>query len=68
MIFVNDMCNLPKFSCKCNKDLSSDQPKYSLPFASSVAIYQNFIPPKISYVIVQCTWFSGLPCGKKFLR
>ena len=32
------------------EDLPLDPPKFSLPFASTVAIRQNFTPPKFSHV------------------
>ena len=37
------------------EDLPADSPKFSSPFASSVMICQNFIPPKFSRV-----WYAGI--------
>ena len=40
-------------SYKCSEiteDLPADSPKFSSPFASSVMIRQNFLPPKFSHV------------------
>ena len=41
------------------EDLPLDPPKFSSPFASTVAIRQNFTPPKFSHV-----WYihSVIPC------
>ena len=64
------MLNLPKkFSANTNKyseaseDLPSDSPKYSSPFASLVAIHQNFNPPKFSHILYYyciCVCETGL--------
>ena len=43
------LINAHKYS-ETTEDLSSDSPKYSSPFASSAAIYQNFIPPIFFHV------------------
>ena len=49
--------NSPKFSTansykysEITEDLPADSPKISSPFASSVMIRQNFLPPKFSHV------------------
>ena len=48
------MRNLPRINThkysETTEDLSSDSPKYSSPFASSAAIYRDFIPPIFLYV------------------
>ena len=61
---MNDMFNWPEFFCQCSgttEDLSSDSPKYSLPFALLTAICQNFIPPLFSHV-QYAEGISSKPC------
>ena len=41
--------NSYKYS-EITEDLPADSPKFSSPFASSVMIHQNFLPPKFSHV------------------
>ena len=41
--------NSYKYS-EITEDLPADSPKFSSPFASSVMIRQNFLPPKFSHV------------------
>ena len=41
--------NSYKYS-EITEDLLADSPKFSAPFASSVMIRQNFLPPKFSHV------------------
>ena len=48
------LANSYKYS-EITKDLPADSPKFSLPFASSVMIHQNFLPPKFpTYSTQEC--------------
>ena len=51
-------------SYKYSEDLPADSPKFSSPFASSVMIRQNFVPPKFSHVrytfYFDLRWFHPL--------
>ena len=52
-------------SYKCSEiteDLPADSPKFSSPFASSVMIRQNFLPPKFSHVRYTISVTDSLVC------